>query len=130
MNLNCESLHKTWNQVTGQQLNPRATERLFFEFWSMDFTDQDLQCVLKYMIAYNRKHPNTPMKIQAHKVLGDLETFASVLSEAMALERNKPVKTTPRESVLMSFRRTTPERTGNFLSASEVLSRLKSEALQ
>lgn len=104
MTTELERLHLTWNQITGQDLNARATERLFFEFWKLDFTTDDLQCVLKYMLSFNRKHPDCPMKIQAHKVLGDLEIFASVLAEARARERNRVKPRSNQDSVLQSFR--------------------------
>jgi hypothetical protein len=104
MNKTITQFHSTWNQITGQELNLRATERLFYELWKLEFTPDDLACVLKYMLAFNRKHPECPMKVQAHKVMGDPETFASVLAEARAKERNRPRPATPKEAVLQSFR--------------------------
>ena len=109
MNDQIKSLHACWCAVTGQELNARATERLFYELWKMDFTVDDLQTVLKYMLTYNRKHPACPMKIQVHKCLGDLSVFASVLAEAKAIERNRIKSPTPKQQVLQSFRPTVEE---------------------
>lgn len=104
MNEQLEPLRACWNKLTGQDLNARATERLFFEYLKMDFTESDLQCVLRACLAYNRKHQTCPMKIQVHKIIGDLEIFASMLGEARAKERNQVKAATPKEQVLQAFR--------------------------
>ncbi len=96
-----------------RHLHAQATERLFFEMAKLDLTPDDLQCVLKHCLAFNRKHPNTPMKIQVHKLCGDLEVFCSILGEARAMERNRRPAPTPKEQVLRDLRGPTDSATGN-----------------
>lgn len=129
MNSTIESLHAVWNTTTGQQLNLRATERIFYEVSKMDFTPDDLLCMLKHVLAYNKSHSSAPMKVQVHKLLGDLETFASILADARARERNKPPKPTPREIVLSDFRRVTPEPEDKFVPIKDVIKGLREAAL-
>lgn len=123
-----KSLHAAWNQTTGQTINLRATERIWFELANLDFTADDLLCVLKHVLHYNKTHADCPMKVQAHK-LCEPETFASICGEAKARERNKAAKPTPKESVLHAFRGITPEPNGNCMSAKDVLSKLKEACL-
>ena len=99
-----KQLHRCWCDLTGQELNLRATERLFYELLNSDFTVDDLGCVVRYVLAFNRKHLDCPMKVQFHKICGDLEQFASVLAEARARERNRVKGPTPRAAVLQAFR--------------------------
>lgn len=99
-----QSLHACWNQVTGQDLHFKATERLFYELWKMEFKPDDLLCVLKHVLQYNKTHQNAQMKVQVHKLLGDLTVFASILAEARARERNRIKPHTPKENVLAEFR--------------------------
>jgi hypothetical protein len=94
-----KELQTTWNELTRQELHPKATERLFFEFWRNDFTSDDLRCVLMYYLRFNRENSGAQFRINAQKILGDLETFASTLGEARAKERNRRAAQTPREAV-------------------------------
>jgi len=92
-------LHSTWCEVTRQDLHPKATERLFFEFWRAEFTAQDLRCVLDHMQRFNRQNPGAQFRLHAQKVLGDLEMFASTLAETRAKERNRRPAPTARQQV-------------------------------
>ena len=105
-----KALHACWCHMTGQELHFKATDRLFYEMFKMDFTTDDLLCVLKHVLSYNRTHPNAQMKVQVHKLLGDLEVFASILAEARAKERNRVKPLTPKESALEAWRPTCGER--------------------
>lgn len=121
MNDQLKLLHSCWCTTTGQDLHFKATERLFYELWKMEFKPDDLLCVLKHCLAYNKTHQNAQMKIQIHKLCGDLEVFASILAEARAKERNRIKPTTPKESVLSSWRGVKPESNGNCHKLSEFL---------
>lgn len=93
-------LQKTWAEVTGQTLHARATERLFFEFWNTGFTAEQLRCVLRHYLRLNKQYAGgAAFRINAQKILGDLETFASTLGEAEAYERNRRPQPTPRQQV-------------------------------
>ena len=120
-----QSLHSCWCQTTGQPLHFKATERLFYEMAKLDFVSDDLLCVLKFVLSYNKTHQNAQMKVQVHKLCGDLETFASILGEARAKERNKIPKPTPKEIVLEQFRRVTPEAKGNCVPISQVFEAMR-----
>lgn len=126
MNEKLKALHACWCVVTGQELHFRATERLFYELFKMDFTEDDLKCVLNHVLAYNRTHKHAPMKVQVHKLLGDLEIFASILAEARAKDRSKPKSATPKEIVLQEFRGVTPpESNGNGRHVSEIFANMR-----
>ena len=103
-------LHETWNLTAGQELHYRATERIFYEADKLGFTPDDLKLVLQHVLSYNKTHKHAPMKVQVHKLLGDLEIFASILAEAKAKERNRVKPPTPKESILESWRPTNGER--------------------
>lgn len=126
MNETLKALHACWNSLTGQELHFRATERLFYELFKMDFTEDDLKCVLRHVIGYNKTHPHAPMKVQAHKLLGDLEVFGSILAEARAKERNRPKPPTAKEIVLKEFRGVVPtESNGNGRHVSEIFANMR-----
>ncbi len=91
----------------------------------MEFTPDDLLSVLKHVLAYNKTHTHAPMKVQVHKLIGDLEVFASILADARARERNRIPKPTPRETVMHEFRGITPEKPGNCVPASRVIDELR-----
>lgn len=102
-------LHKTWESVTGQVVNLRATERIWYEFASMDFTEDDLRCVLSDLMRFNRTSSGAKFRINLQKICGDPETFASLLGEARVKERNRKKPPTAREQVLQSLRPTVGE---------------------
>jgi hypothetical protein len=119
-----KQLHRCWCDLTRQDLNLRATERLFYELLNYDFTCEDLACVVRYLLAFNQRHPDCPMKVQVYKVIGDLEQFASVLGEARAWDRNRVKGPTARATVVQAFGPVVdPEQsgTGNSHHISELL---------
>ncbi len=118
-------LHSCWCTTTGQELHFQASQRLFYEVAKLEFTPDDLLCVLKHVLAYNTTHTHAPMKVQVHKLLGDLEVFASILADARARERNRVSPPTPKESVLNQFRGITPEKPGNCLPVAEVFEAMR-----
>lgn len=105
-----ESLHQCWCETTGQELNFKATERIWYEMSKLEFTADDLLIVLKDVLYYNRTHAGCPMKVQVHKLCSDLEIFASLLASAKAKARNKIKPITAKEAVLESWRPTIGER--------------------
>lgn len=102
-------LHKTWESVTGQVINLRATERIWYEFASMDFTEDDLRCVLADLMRFNRASNGAKFRINLQKICGDPETFASLLGEARAKERNRKKPPTAKDQVLQNLRPTVGE---------------------
>lgn len=95
-------LHDLWCSLTEQELHRKATERLFWEFHNDGFTSDDMRCVIGYMQRCNSKG-NGRYKIQAHKVLGDLEVFASILAEARGRERNARKAKTASEKIMAAY---------------------------
>ncbi len=93
-------LQSEWARLTKQELHPRATERLFFGFHNEGFTCDDLRCVVEYYQRFNRQNNGAQFRINAQKICGDIEAFASVLAEARAKERNRPKAVTPKEQVI------------------------------
>jgi len=91
-------LHELWCSLTQQELHKKSTERLFWQFNNDGFTADDLRCVVTYMQRCNANGQH--YKIQAHKVLGDLEVFASVLADAKAKARNRRPPPTEKEKVV------------------------------
>lgn len=121
-----KALHACWNQTTGQSVNLRATERIWFELANLDFTADDLLSVLKHVLQYNKTHASCPMKIQAHK-LCEPETFASICGEAKARERNRVKPATPKDIILHEFRGITPEPCVKPRHVSEVFEQMRKE---
>ena len=101
-------LHALWCSLTGQVLRFKPTERLFWEFNNQGFTSADMRIVVGYMQRCNAK--GGKYKIMAHKVLGDLEIFASILADAEAKARNARSAPTEKEKVIaMRERAVEPE---------------------
>lgn len=94
------SLHAAWCSASGQELNPRATERIFFELAKMDFTADDVRIAVTHLMAFNRKSGGAKFRINAFKVLGDPETFASLVAEARAAQRNKRPAPTEKDKII------------------------------
>lgn len=87
----------------------------------MEFTEDDLTCVLNDLMRFNRGSNGAKFRINLQKICGCAETFASLLGEARAKQRNKIKATTPQEQVLKEFRRSPEQQsTGNTRSVSEV----------
>jgi len=92
-------MQNVWTEVTGQPLKRALVERWFFEAWRAEITAAELRCVLEHLLAYNRKSEGAKFRIAVDRVLGDLGTFASLLGEAQATNRNRRPAATPREQV-------------------------------
>jgi hypothetical protein len=92
-------LHSLWNALTGQQLHERAFERRWFEFGKL-FTGDDLITVVRYMKFRNKQMDGAQYSFNAHRVVGDLERFASILAEAKAIHRNRRKPETDKDRVL------------------------------
>lgn len=120
-----QSIHAVWCQTTGQELHFKATERIFYEMAKLDFKPDDLLCVLTHVLWYNKTHKHAPMKVQIHKLCGDLEIFASILADAKQRERSQPKKPTPKEIVLHEFRGITPETNGKPRHVSEIFAEMR-----
>lgn len=105
-----KALHTAWCTGTGQDLHLRATERVFFELFQMDFTPEDVSLVVKHVLRFNKAHPDCPMRLAFHKICGDLEYFSSLLAESKAQERNRVKPPTPREEIMEAWRPTNGER--------------------
>lgn len=94
-------LFLAWCECTGQENDPRVArqnERIIWEFINAGFTAEELKRVCAYM-----KHENSKggrFKLQLHKVAGDLERFASILSDLKAKDRNRRPAPTPKEQVM------------------------------
>jgi hypothetical protein len=101
------ALLHVWNEETGQELNARAVERLFWEFHQCGFTPDDLRLVLRYWQRQNRQASEARYRkaISAVRVMRDLEEFASILGLARAEERNR-VRHSPRQAILNATGRT------------------------
>lgn len=98
-----EALHSTWEKLTGQVINRRVTERVFYEMASAGFTDDDLRCVIQGMQKFNRGGSGAQFRINLVKVCGDLESFGSVCAEFRAKERNKKPAPTPAQQIKQAF---------------------------
>lgn len=122
-------LHELWCSLTQQELHKKSTERLFWQFNNEGFTAEDMGIVVKYMQRCNAKGGGK-YKIQAHKVLGDLEIFASILADAKAHARNARPAPTPRDVVIAQRERPVEPETadsrinGNGMHFSDVLKKL------
>jgi hypothetical protein len=99
-----KSIHAVWEKLTGQVVNIRATERIWYEFLAMEFTEADLACVLAQLTYFNRTSSGAKFRINLQKICGDLENFASLLGEARAKQRNKIKAPTSRDVVLNQLR--------------------------
>jgi hypothetical protein len=100
------NLHSAWCKASGQQLHERLTERIFFEAEKMGITADDVRCVVEFLTRFNKRSDGAKFRINAFKVIGDLETFAATLAEARAVERNRRPAPTEKEKVVEAFRPT------------------------
>ena len=99
------SLSAAWGRVSGQVVNARLTERIWWELARAGITADDIACVVDFLLRKNRKHAGGPQfSINVLKVCGDLENFATLLAEARAQERNRRPAPTPRDTVLAQQR--------------------------
>ena len=105
-----KAYHAAWCQLTGQDptiLRFELTERLWWEIAHAGITEDDLRCVLRFLLHQNTKHdPKYRLRINAYNLLSDVERFACWLGEAKAWDRNrKPAKTDKERVLEMSGRK-------------------------
>lgn len=98
-----EKLHAKWTEVTGQTVNARATERIWWEFSRADYNENDLELVLRFMLRSNKRN-EYQYRINVLSVVGDIEKFASIHAEAAAIERNRRKVRSEKEKVLQAWR--------------------------
>ena len=92
------ALLSAWNDCTAQELNARAFERVAFDFLSAGFTPDDLRCVVVFKQQQNRTYGGrAAFRLNAFKIMGDLEIFSADLAEARAHYRSRPKRTTRQE---------------------------------
>lgn len=60
-------LLSVWTECTGQELNPRAMERIAYDFLHIGFTADDLRCVVKHMQRQNRAMGEERHNVPAHR---------------------------------------------------------------
>ncbi len=94
-----DQLLAAWNSATGQDVRPRAVERILFELWRADYTPADVTLVVDFLRRQNAKLQGAQFRINIFKVLGDVETFESTRAEAAAMQRNRRPPATPRQQV-------------------------------
>lgn len=125
-------LHELWCSMTQQELHKKSTERLFWQFHNEGFSADDMSIVVKYMQRSNAKGGGR-YKLAAHKVLGDLEIFASILAMAKAENRNRRPGPTPKEQVmalrdpLLKTEEADPRISGNGRHLKDVLKSLENQ---
>lgn len=108
-------------KLSGQELKYFPCERLLFDYHNNGFTEDDLKCVLTFMLWQNSKRePRFRNRILFHRIVGDLEEFNSRLGEARAWERNRKKPATAREQVLKSFRGVEAEPRQNMRPITEI----------
>lgn len=92
-------LHDAWCSASGQELNRAATERIFYSASQLGFVPYDVTLVVDHMIRFNKKSGGAKFRINAFKVMGDLELFASMLAEVKAMKKNSRPPQTPKQQV-------------------------------
>src|SRR6185503_18325446 len=98
------ALHSAWCKSSAQEINYRATERLWYALHQLDFTPDDVRCVVDGMKRFNSRSMDAKYRIQAHKVCGDPEVFASMLAEFRGKERNRIKPPSPAQAIVEQFR--------------------------
>lgn len=97
-----ESLHALYCRLTARTSNYALCERRWFE-WSKHFTQSDLETVLEF-IRYENKRHDWQYSVKFSRLIGDLENFNDLLSEAKAVLRNRRPAKTPKEQALAQLR--------------------------
>lgn len=93
-----EALHGAWCRASSQELNFKATERLFYELHKLDFTPSDVTVAVEHLMRFNKRSDGAKFAIRANKVL-EPETFSCLVAEARAVLRNRRPAPTEREKV-------------------------------
>lgn len=93
-------LQHAWCQASGQELNPKLCERVFYEAWKADVTGDDIRCVVEFMLRFNKRSDGAKFRLNAFTVVGDLEKLGALIAEARAAERNRRPAPTAKEQVV------------------------------
>jgi len=107
-----KALHAEWCRITGQNpadLKYQAVERYLWDFFNNGFVQDDLRCVLVFIIHQNSKRkPEFRQRLNIHNLLSDMGRLASFLGEARAHERNR-IRVTEKQKALAGFRSISPD---------------------
>lgn len=98
-------LHQAWCNAAAQELSYKASERIFYELHKLDFTADDVTLAVKHLIRFNNKSGGAKFRINAFKICGDVESFASLVAEAKAMLRNTRKAQTASDKVLADYER-------------------------
>jgi len=116
-----KSILNMFCKLSGQELKYQPCERLLWEFYNCGFTEDDLRCVLTFLLWQNQKRESQYRnRILFHRIIGDVETFNSRLGEARAWERNRKVAPTAKARVLKEFRGVEHEPAANVRNINEI----------
>jgi hypothetical protein len=96
-------LHSAWQDASGQEVNYRATERIFYAAHQMDFTPDDVKIAVKHLIRFNNKNEGAKFRINVFKIIGDLESFAALVAEARAVDKNRRHAPTPKQQIQRAY---------------------------
>lgn len=107
-----ESMHETYNRLTGQNLKFKPFERLWWSFQKAGYTSADLELTVNYIHARNRRD-TYKISLRLNLLLDDLARFESYRGEADLQAREKQArarawKPTPGESARASMCRHDP----------------------
>ena len=101
------ALYHKFCELTDQEPNDlhfhKHISRPFYEFHREGFTVQEMELVVRYAQAQNKKAtaPEYRRKLVPSKIIGDLERFCEDLAEA---KRIQALRVTPRQQVVSEFR--------------------------
>jgi len=94
------TLQHAWCQASGQELNHKLCERVFYEAWKAGVTADDIRCVVEFMLRFNKRSDGAKFRVNAFSVVGDLEKLGALIAEARAAERNRRPTPTPKEQII------------------------------
>jgi hypothetical protein len=117
-----EDLCAAWNKSTGQDVNLMVNQRISWQFLQAGFSVADLLIVVAYLKACNSQASESKyrVKLTLLRVIGDLEWYDAQRQLAMAWERNRQRKASPRQEILEASGRPV-ESTGNARHISEFI---------
>jgi hypothetical protein len=87
-------------------VNYRATERIFLEAHNMGFSADDVKIAVKYLIRFNNKSDGPKFRVNVFRVIGDIESFAALIAEARAVDRNRRADPTPKDKIVALYQQT------------------------
>jgi hypothetical protein len=105
-----EAIHQTYEQITGLSIKLPVHERAIGDFLAHGFTQEEFALVLRHLVRENKRMNGAAYSLRIDRLIDyEYRRLDSLLSEAKALERNRP-KQSPAENVLAQFRGTTATR--------------------